>query len=92
MKITIDIDCSPAEAREYMGLPDVRPLHDLFMENMTEKMSSGLSADDMEKMFKLWMTPAFKGPDFMASSKDLGKNMEALQNMFWNAAKPKTDE
>ena len=24
MKITIDIDCTPAEAREFVGLPDLR--------------------------------------------------------------------
>ena len=26
MKITINIDCTPAEAREFVGLPDLRPL------------------------------------------------------------------
>ena len=27
MKITINIDCTPDEARRYMGLPDVAPMH-----------------------------------------------------------------
>ena len=26
MKITINVDCTPAEAREFFGLPDLRPL------------------------------------------------------------------
>jgi hypothetical protein len=26
MKITINVDCTPAEAREFLGLPDLRPL------------------------------------------------------------------
>jgi hypothetical protein len=26
MKITIDIDCTPGEARAFLGLPDVAPL------------------------------------------------------------------
>ena len=26
MKITVGIDCTPTEAREFMGLPDVKPM------------------------------------------------------------------
>ncbi len=83
MKITVDIDCTPEEARAFLGLPDIKPLQDAFMENMKEKMTSGLSSDDMEKMFNLWLTPGLKAPDFS----QMGKNMEAFQNMFWNIAK-----
>ena len=28
MNVTINVDLTPSEARELMGLPDVRPLHD----------------------------------------------------------------
>jgi len=28
MNVTINVDLTPAEARELMGLPDVKPLHD----------------------------------------------------------------
>ena len=28
MKVTIDIDCTPEEARRFMGLPDLTPVHD----------------------------------------------------------------
>ncbi len=79
MKVTIDIDCTPQEARSFLGLPDIKPLQDAFMANMQEKMSSGLSGEDMEKMFDLWMAPGLK---------QAGQSMEALQNLFWNAAKP----
>ncbi|MFY9972047.1 MAG: DUF6489 family protein, partial [Roseiarcus sp.] len=26
MKITVDVDCTPLEARQFMGLPDVEPM------------------------------------------------------------------
>ncbi len=26
MKVTIEIDCTPIEARQFMGLPDVQPM------------------------------------------------------------------
>jgi len=82
MKITIDIDCSPKEAREFLGLPDIEPLQQAFMANMQEKMAAGLSNEDMAKMFDLWMTPGLE-----QASKNMGQNIEAFQNMFWNAAK-----
>jgi len=79
MKITIDIDCSPQEAREFLGLPDIKPLQEAFMANVQDKISAGLSGEDREKMFDLWMSPGLK---------QAGQNMEAFQNIFWNAAKP----
>lgn len=83
MKITVNVDCSPDEARSFLGLPDIKPLQEAFMATMMEKMSAGLSPEDMEKMFALWVTPGVKTPDFNM----MGKNMEAFQNMFWTAAK-----
>ncbi len=79
MKITINIDCSPQEAREFLGLPDIKPLQEAFLTMMQDKISSGLSPGDMAKMFDLWGGPGLK---------DIGKNMEALQNIFWRAAQP----
>lgn len=81
MKITIDIDCSPKEARQFLGLPDIEPLQEAFIAQLREKMSSGLSSEDMEKMFNLWMAPGLK-----MAGQSMEKNMETLQNIFWNAA------
>lgn len=78
MKITVDIDCTPEEAREFLGLPDIKPLQDAFMTDMKDKISSGLSSEDMDKMFSLWLSPGLK---------QAGQSMEAFQNIFWNAAK-----
>ncbi|MEO7470377.1 MAG: DUF6489 family protein, partial [Sphingobium limneticum] len=30
MKVTVDVDCTPAEARAFLGLPDVTPIHDKY--------------------------------------------------------------
>lgn len=80
MKITVDVDCTPGEAREFLGLPDIKPLQAEFIAMMKDKISSGLSGEDMEKMFDLWAVPGMK---------QAGKNMEALQNIFWNIAQTK---
>lgn len=31
MKITIDVDCTPDEARRFLGLPDVAPMQEALM-------------------------------------------------------------
>ena len=38
MKITIEIDCTPEEARSFMGLPDVSAANNVYVENLTEAM------------------------------------------------------
>ena len=34
MKITVDIDCTPEEARHFFGLPDVKPMQDALMQQI----------------------------------------------------------
>ena len=34
MKITVDVDCTPEEARRFMGLPDLAPLHEAYLAKM----------------------------------------------------------
>ncbi|WP_417320846.1 DUF6489 family protein [Emcibacter sp.] len=75
MKISIDIDCTPKEARQFLGLPDLEPIQQAFMTELQEKMTSGLSPEDMEKMFNMWVAPSLN----MA-----GQGLETFQNIFWN--------
>lgn len=39
MKITIEVDCTPEEARNFMGLPDVSAANNIYVENITKAMS-----------------------------------------------------
>ncbi len=56
MKIKIDIDCTPAEARAFLGLPDVTPLHALYVARMEELVKDGVTPDMMAAMVKSWST------------------------------------
>jgi hypothetical protein len=53
MKVTVNIDCTPEEARAFFGLPDVQPLQ--------ERLSANLKAMDPETMIKTWLPAAVKG-------------------------------
>ena len=54
MKITVDIDCTPAEARAFLGLPDVAPLQQALTKEMQRRMLESLAAMDPEALFKTW--------------------------------------
>lgn len=56
MKITVDVDCTPEEARRFMGLPDLTPVHDAYIEKMMDVVKTGgMSRDTLESMMKNWM-------------------------------------
>ncbi len=71
MKITIDVDCSPEEARTFLGLPDVAPMQAAVMEELGKRMSAGLEAMDPEVLMKTWMPLGLQG-------------LEQAQKMFWS--------
>jgi len=71
MKITVDIDCTPDEARSFLGLPDVKPMQEAMMNQIQERMTATLSAMEPEAMLKTWLPAGVQG-------------MEQLQKMFWN--------
>jgi hypothetical protein len=71
MKISIDIDCTPDEARHFLGLPDVKPMQDALMNQMQERLSSSLQAMDPETMMKTWLPASLQG-------------FEQVQKMFWS--------
>ena len=73
MKIRIDIDCTPDEARAFVGLPDVGPMQQAFVDEMHRRMGDTLANMDVEAIFKAWM------PQGMAS-------WEQWQKMWQNAA------
>ena len=61
MKITVDIDCTPLEARAFLGLPDVTPVQELFVEALKARMSETIAAMDGDAMIKAWMPDGMAG-------------------------------
>jgi hypothetical protein len=61
MKISIDIDCTPEEARAFLGLPDVAPLQASLMKEIEERMRTALRGTDPEVLFKTWLPASLEG-------------------------------
>ena len=55
MKVNIEMEMTPEEARRFMGLPDVAPLQQQMLEEMQARMRSAFDAGDPEAMMKAWM-------------------------------------
>jgi hypothetical protein len=65
MKITVDVDCTPDEARQFMGLPDVKPLQAAVLAKMEEQMLNAVDALAPEAMLKSWFTAMPQGAEQM---------------------------
>lgn len=62
MKVTIEVDCTPEEARRFLGLPDVVPMQQALMEKLQRRMANAIDATSPEALLKAWMPIA---PDQM---------------------------
>jgi len=71
MKFRIEVDCTPEEARAFLGLPDVRPLQESMMKELEERTRKAMAAMDPEQLMKIWAPAGFEG-------------WEQMQKFFWN--------
>ena len=70
MKIKFDIDCTPEEARAFLGLPDVGPMQEAMLAKLQERLMDNLSAMEPEALFKTWLPTGLQG-------------LDQMQNAFW---------
>lgn len=54
MKITVDVDCTPEEARRFLGLPDLTPVHAAYVEKLQKLVGDGVTPDMVGDMVKQW--------------------------------------
>jgi hypothetical protein len=55
MKMTIEVDCTPEEARRFMGLPDVSALNEHLVNEMKGRIDANMSMIAPEELMKNWM-------------------------------------
>ncbi len=63
MKVKLDIDCTPEEARTLLGLPDIAPMQQRFLERVEERLEQNLEALEPEAFFRSWFPVTAKGMD-----------------------------
>lgn len=65
MKVTIDIDMTPAEFREAMGLPDVKTLQDRWLATLEGAVAEEIEKLSPEAIAKQWAGALVPNPDML---------------------------
>lgn len=78
MKFEVEVEATPAEARAFLGLPDLTPLHDAWIERMKTFTIDGPSHEDWQKLASVW-TRGMPG---------MSEGFEAWQKMMLSAMNP----
>ncbi len=78
MKVRIEVECTPDEARAFFGLPEVAPAQAAALAKLQERLEEAMAAAAPEDLMKAWMPAGMKG-------------MQTMQNMFWQTAGAKPD-
>jgi hypothetical protein len=61
MKISLDIDVTPDEARKFFGLPEVQPLQEALLKEVQERLSANIKAMDAKAMIETWLPATLQG-------------------------------
>lgn len=89
MKVTINVDCTPEEARTFMGLPDVTAAQKAVVDEWQRQALEAMSAMDPQSLFKAWMPGGMGGP--MGTASGGAEAWDQFQKAFW-AAMPDADK
>jgi hypothetical protein len=54
MKLTVDVDCTPEEARRFLGLPDLTAVHEIYVAKMKAAVTDGPTPEMFGDMIKAW--------------------------------------
>lgn len=52
MQFNVTVDCTPEEARAFLGLPDLKPIQDRYVSAVLDTMNGATNIEQMEAMFR----------------------------------------
>lgn len=53
MKVTVELDCTPEEARRLMGLPDVGKLNETYVTELSKFLKGASSVEQLQSFTKI---------------------------------------
>jgi hypothetical protein len=56
MKVNVEIDCTPLEARQFLGLPDVQPMQVAVMDKLQHQMMDNIQKVSPEALMQSWLS------------------------------------
>ena len=79
MKVTINIDCSPEEARNFMGLPDVAAAQKEIVEAWQTQAVEAMSGMDPAALFSPWVP----GGELAGGPPTGNDSWDVMEKAFW---------
>lgn len=79
MKMTIEVDCSPEEARRFMGLPDVSSLNEHLVNEMKGRIDGNMAMMAPDEIMKNWMAFGSGAQDQFRKLMEIGLSGAALR-------------
>jgi len=76
MKVTIEVDCTPLEARQFLGLPDVQPLQAAVLAEMEKRMVAEAAKFSPDGFLRAWFAESQNSAEWFQN---------ALRGMFAQA-------
>ena len=61
MKIHMDVDLTPEEARVLFGLPDVQPMQKALMGEIEARLMKSMQAMEPDALLKMWLPASMSG-------------------------------
>ena len=71
MKFNFDIECTPEEARAFIGLPNIAPMQERLMKELEDRLQENIRNLSPEEMVKTWMPATMQG-------------FGEMQKIFWS--------
>lgn len=63
MKFNVTVECTPEEARRFIGLPDVTPINEKLVEEMGKRMDANLAMMSPDAIMQSWMSIGTQAQD-----------------------------
>lgn len=73
MKINVEVECTPEEARRAMGLPDLAPVHERYVAMMVDAIDKQASPEAFQQMLQSWSPMGEAGMGFWRALFDPSK-------------------
>jgi hypothetical protein len=77
MKVTVNIECTPVEARQFFGLPDLQPMQTAVLAAVERRMLAEAEKFSPEGFMRAWFGDGLQGADWFR---------DALGGFFKSAA------
>jgi hypothetical protein len=61
LKFNIEVECTPDEARRFLGLPEVAPMQERLIEEMEAQLKQTIQGMDGKAMLEQWLPVGIKG-------------------------------